>query len=50
MNDKCAAGTGRFLEVIAETLGLKLDQLGDISLKAKQLCQDFQYLHRICRA
>jgi predicted CoA-substrate-specific enzyme activase len=35
MNDKCAAGTGRFLEVIADTLGLKLDQLGDISLKAE---------------
>lgn len=37
MNDKCAAGTGRFLEVISETLGLRLDQLGDISLKAKSL-------------
>ncbi|MBU3932284.1 MAG: 2-hydroxyglutaryl-CoA dehydratase, partial [Proteobacteria bacterium] len=24
MNDKCAAGTGRFLEVIADALGLKL--------------------------
>lgn len=35
MNDKCAAGTGRFLEVIAETLGLKLEELGDISLKSK---------------
>jgi predicted CoA-substrate-specific enzyme activase len=35
MNDKCAAGTGRFLEVIADTLGLKLEQLGDISLKAE---------------
>lgn len=35
MNDKCAAGTGRFLEVIADTLGLKLDDLGPISLKAK---------------
>ncbi len=35
MNDKCAAGTGRFLEVIAETLGLKLEQLGDMASKAK---------------
>ncbi len=34
MNDKCAAGTGRFLEVIADTLGLKLEELGDISLKS----------------
>lgn len=35
MNDKCAAGTGRFLEVIADTLGLKLDDLGNISLKSR---------------
>jgi len=34
MNDKCAAGTGRFLEVISTTLGLKLEDLGSISLKA----------------
>jgi len=36
MNDKCAAGTGRFLEVIADTLGLKLDDLGSISLKSQK--------------
>jgi len=34
MNDKCAAGTGRFLEVIAKTLDLKLEELGNISLKS----------------
>jgi predicted CoA-substrate-specific enzyme activase len=34
MSDKCAAGTGRFLEVIAAALGLKVEDLGDISLKA----------------
>jgi len=34
MNDKCAAGTGRFLEVIADTLGLKLDEMGKLSLKS----------------
>jgi len=34
MNDKCAAGTGRFLEVIASVLGLKLEELGSISLKS----------------
>ena len=33
MNDKCAAGTGRFLEVIAESLGLKVEELGELSLK-----------------
>lgn len=35
MNDKCAAGTGRFLEVIAETLGIKLEDMGRLSLAAK---------------
>jgi predicted CoA-substrate-specific enzyme activase len=34
MNDKCAAGTGRFLEVISESLGLKVEELGPISLKS----------------
>jgi predicted CoA-substrate-specific enzyme activase len=34
MNDRCAAGTGRFLEVIANTLGLKVEELGNISLKS----------------
>ena len=34
MNDKCAAGTGRFLEVMAKTLELKLEELGPISLKS----------------
>jgi predicted CoA-substrate-specific enzyme activase len=36
MSDRCAAGTGRFLEVIANALGLKLEDLGDISLRATQ--------------
>ncbi len=39
MNDKCAAGTGRFLEVIAATLGIRLDDLGDISLKSTKRIQ-----------
>jgi predicted CoA-substrate-specific enzyme activase len=34
MSDKCAAGTGRFLEVIATSLGLKVEDLGPISLKS----------------
>ncbi|MCF6246669.1 MAG: acyl-CoA dehydratase activase [Desulfobacula sp.] len=29
MNDKCAAGTGRFLEVMARAMDVKLEQLGD---------------------
>jgi predicted CoA-substrate-specific enzyme activase len=35
MNDKCAAGTGRFLEVMAKTLELELEELGSISLESK---------------
>ena len=34
MNDKCAAGTWRFLEVIAESLNVPLEKLGEISLTA----------------
>ncbi|MDY6958393.1 MAG: acyl-CoA dehydratase activase [Halobacteriota archaeon] len=35
MNDKCAAGTGRFLEVMARALGIRLDDMGKISLKSR---------------
>lgn len=35
MNDKCAAGTGRFLEVMARTLEIDLEDMGEISLKGK---------------
>ncbi len=35
MNDKCAAGTGRFLANAAEALGIALDDIGELSLKAK---------------
>ncbi len=35
MNDKCAAGTGRFLEIIAKTLGVDVSDLGPLSLKSK---------------
>ena len=36
MNDKCAAGTGRFLSNAAETLGVSLDEIGPISLQGKK--------------
>ncbi|MCD7982129.1 MAG: acyl-CoA dehydratase activase [Clostridiales bacterium] len=36
MNDKCAAGTGRFLEMMARTLEIGIDELGPISLRAKE--------------
>jgi predicted CoA-substrate-specific enzyme activase len=35
MNDKCAAGTGRFLEVTAEELGVKLEDMGRLCLEAE---------------
>ena len=35
MNDKCAAGTGRFLEVMARALEVDLDGFGALSLKAQ---------------
>jgi predicted CoA-substrate-specific enzyme activase len=34
MNDKCAAGTGRFLANAAEVLGLRLEEIGPLSLQA----------------
>jgi predicted CoA-substrate-specific enzyme activase len=34
MNDKCAAGTGRFLEVMARALEVDLDGFGALSLRA----------------
>ncbi len=33
MNDKCAAGTGRFLELMARTLELSLDEMSAIGLE-----------------
>jgi len=35
MNDKCAAGTGRFLEVMCRTLEISLDELGPLAKKGK---------------
>jgi predicted CoA-substrate-specific enzyme activase len=34
MNDKCAAGTGRFLEVMARAMEVDLDEFGRMSLQA----------------
>lgn len=34
MNDKCAAGTGRFIEVIADSLEIKLEDMGPLSLSS----------------
>jgi predicted CoA-substrate-specific enzyme activase len=34
MNDKCAAGTGRFMEIIADALKIPLAEIGELSLKS----------------
>ena len=36
MNDKCAAGTGRFLEVMAKALEVDIDNFGPFSIQAEQ--------------
>lgn len=35
MNDKCAAGSGRFLEVMSNAIGVSVDDLGLLSMKSK---------------
>lgn len=37
VNEKCAAGSGRFLQVIARVLGLPLEELGPLSLQARKV-------------
>lgn len=34
LNDKCAAGTGKFLEAIADSLNLKIEDMGSFALKS----------------
>ncbi len=34
MNDKCAGGTGRFLEMIADVLELPLEKIGEVALQS----------------
>lgn len=36
MNDRCAAGTGRFLEVVAQRLDVPLESLGEMAAKSKK--------------
>lgn len=36
MNDKCAAGTGRFLEVMAATLGCTIDEFSEMAALSDQ--------------
>jgi predicted CoA-substrate-specific enzyme activase len=36
MNDKCAAGTGRFLEVMAHALEVPIEEIGTLALQSKK--------------
>lgn len=36
MNDKCAAGTGKFLEMISQRFNLTVDQMGALSLRSEK--------------
>lgn len=36
MNDKCAAGTGHFLEIMSKALGIGLQEIGSISLGSRK--------------
>ncbi len=39
MNDKCAAGTGRFLDVMSKTLGVTVEELAPLSFKARRVIE-----------
>jgi len=54
MNDKCAAGTGRFLEGMCKTLGVSLEELAALSLRSKKnlpitsVCSVFIEIEALC--
>jgi predicted CoA-substrate-specific enzyme activase len=57
MNDKCAAGTGRSLEIMAEVLGVDISELGPLSLQAAgtlvitsqcSIFAEMEILHLLC--
>jgi len=39
MNDKCAAGTGRFLEAMCKILHIDIEELGPLSLEGKEVLE-----------
>lgn len=38
MNDRCAAGTGKFIEIVARTLSLSLEETGPAALTTQETC------------
>ncbi len=49
MNDKCAAGTGRFLEIMATSLGIPLSEFRQRSASGLGRYQGDQHVHGFCR-
>ncbi len=39
MNDKCAAGTGRFLEVTANVLGVGIEEMSELSFQSQEILE-----------
>ena len=39
MNDRCAAGTGKFIETVARTLVIPVEATGEIGLRAEKACE-----------
>lgn len=39
MNDRCAAGTGKFIETVARTLIMPVEETGRIGLRAEKACE-----------
>jgi predicted CoA-substrate-specific enzyme activase len=39
MNDRCAAGTGKFIETVARTLNMPVEETGEVGLRALKACE-----------
>ncbi|MEZ8092665.1 acyl-CoA dehydratase activase [Photobacterium swingsii] len=39
MNDRCAAGTGKFIEMVAHTLNMPIDKIGQAALSSDETCE-----------
>lgn len=39
MNDRCAAGTGKFIETVARTLAIPIEETGEMGLRAEMACE-----------
>ena len=46
-NDKCAAGTGRFIEVMAQALGLSIGKGGPVTLPLSFVFLFYKFYNRL---